>query len=83
MFFCFPFHETQGPALLRPHRVPLATVEGGGALRLSRLSRQWGLWTMGLSPYMERYLRGADFAEEMAENALGLEPGNSWEAEGC
>lgn len=25
---------------------------------------------------MERWVRGADFAEEMAENAVGLEPGN-------
>lgn len=31
---------------------------------------------MGLRPHMERWVRGADFAEEMAENAVGLEPGN-------
>lgn len=31
---------------------------------------------MGLSPFVECLVRGADFSEEMIENALGLAPGN-------
>lgn len=60
-----------------PAGAPLAAEEGRSVRYLfSCLSGQWGLWTKGLSPLVECHVRGSDFAEEMAENALGLEPGN-------